>query len=405
MRCPSGESMKKISQRSLLLVALFMAILTGCANSKQGVWKQMITVLESRQNRFVEARLQEAREHEKKGDRVKALEQYKIALTVDPSRQEAIEGRSRLEAILESSAQEHYKKGLEQKRLGKYVQARQQFLTSLRLRPDYAEALEMLTSLRAPQAKGYIAHKIQPGESISRLAATYYGDPRKFPIIASYNNLSDPAVVSPGQEIRIPELEGMDLSAHKGYRKEGGAEKTGGDLQSKGEEPDLKRIAEDQAITYRELGLELFKEKRYEEALAELNKVICIRPDDQVALEYSYQSCFEMAMTLYEKQDYLAARDQFRMALRYKNDCSKCDAYIKKSEELYKALHYKQGIRYYGKEQLTEAIREWEMVKAIDPSYKSVGYYINKAKEVLKRLEDLKEELKKGSAEKERNVL
>jgi tetratricopeptide (TPR) repeat protein len=390
--------MKKISQPLLLLVAIFIAIMPGCTYFKKVIPKEVISVLEDREDRFVKARLQKGREHEREGDRVEALKQYKIALTVDPSCQEAIEGVSRLEAVLKSSAGEHYKKGLEEKRQGKYAQARQQLLTSLRLRPDYSEALEMLTSLKEPQVKGYLVHKIQPGESLSQLAAVYYGDYRKFPIIASYNNLSDPAVVSVGQEIKIPEVDGMDLSAHKGYPKGGGAEDTGGPLQGKEDEPDLKPEAVDQVITYRELGLELFKEKRYEEALAEFNKVICTRPDDKVALEYSYQSCFEMAMDLYEKQDYLAARDQFRLALQYKNDCRRCNAYIKKSEELYKALHYKQGIRYYGREQLTEAIREWEMVRALDPSYKRVGYYINKAKEMLKRLEDLREELKEGSA-------
>ncbi len=405
MRFPFSENMRKIDRLLLLLVALFIAIMTGCTNFKEAMRKEMITVFESREDRFVEACLQKARQYEKGGDQVEALKQYKIALTVDPSRQEAIEGRSRLQAILKSSAEEHYKKGLEQERQGKYGQARQQFLTALRLWPDYSEALEMITSARKPQTRGYLVHKIQPGESLSQLAATYYGDYRKFPIIASYNNLSDAAAVNAGQEIKIPELEGMDLSAHEGYLKAGGAEKTGGDLQSKGEELDLKLEAEDQVVTYRELGVELFGEKRYEEAMAEFKKVLCARPDDKVALEYSYQSCFETAMALYEKQDYLGARDQFRLALQYKSDCSRCPAYIKKSEDLYKAMHYKQGIRYYGKEQLTEAIREWEMVRALDPNYKRVEYYIKKSKEMLKRLEDLREELKEGSIGGEGDLL
>jgi tetratricopeptide (TPR) repeat protein len=397
--------MKKISQAVLLLFALFISGMTGCANFKQVIRKEMSTVLQSREDRFVEACIQKARQYEKGGDQVEALKQYKIALTVDPSRQEAIEGRSRLEAILKTLAEEHYKRGLEQDRQGKYGQARQQFLTALRMWPDYLEALDMIRSARIPQTRRYVVHKIQPGESLSQLAATYYGDYRKFPIIASYNNLSDAAAVNAGQEIKIPELEGMDLSAHESYLKAGGAEKTGGDLQSREEEPDLKLEAEDEVVTYRELGVELFSEKRYEEAMAEFKKVLCARPDDKVALEYSYQSCFEMGMALYEKQDYLGARDQFRSALQYKKDCPRCAAYIKKSEDLYKAMHYKQGIRYYGKEQLTEAIREWEMVRALDPNYKRVGYCINKAKEMLKKLKDLREELKEGSIESEGDLL
>jgi tetratricopeptide (TPR) repeat protein len=392
--------MKKTSPLLLLLAALSVGIVPGCTDFQKIIPKEVIAGLENREGRFVKAHLQKAREREKGGDYVEALKQYEIALTVDPSCQEAMAGGSRLEALLKSSAEEHYKKGLELKRHGKYGQARQHFLTCLRLRPDYSEALKMLTPLREPQTKGYIVHEIQPGESLSQLASDYYGDHTKFPIIASYNNLSEPAMVRVGQEVKIPEVEGMDLSSYKGYLKAGRPEESGEALQDRGDEPDAKPEDMDQVSTYRELGVELFKEKRYEEALAEFQKVISARPNDKVAFEYSYQSYFEMAMALYQTQDYLAARDQFRLALQYKNDCHRCRAYIKKSEALYKTLHYKLGIRYYGREQLTEAIREWEMVKALDPGYKRVGYYINKAKEMLKKLEDLKEELKQGSAEK-----
>jgi tetratricopeptide (TPR) repeat protein len=391
--------MKKISQAVLLLVALSIAILTGCTNLKQVFRIEAISALKSPEDRFVDACLQKARHYEKEGDQVEALDQYKIALTVDPSRQEAIEGRSRLQAILKSSAEEHYKKGLEQDRQGKYGQARQQFLTALRLWPDYSETLEMMRAPRKPQARGYVVHKIQPGESLSQLAATYYGDPRKFPIIAGYNNLGDAAAVNAGQEIKIPVLEGMDLTANQGYPKAEGAEKAGAETLSKEEEAAVNLEIEDQVVTYRELGVELFSEERYEEALTEFKKVLCAKPDDQVALEYSYQSSFEMAMVLYEKQDYLGARDEFKLALQYKKDCPTCAAYIKKSEDYYKAMHYKQGIRYYGKEQLTEAIKEWEMVRALDPNYKRVDFYIKKSQEMLKRLEDLKKESKKSQAE------
>jgi tetratricopeptide (TPR) repeat protein len=405
MRYPSGEKMRNIDRSLLLLIALFAAVIAGCSQVKQVVPEEVITVISRREDRFVAARIQKGREHEREADYVEALRQYKIALTVDPSSQEAREGKNRVEASLSRSAEEHFRKGLDRKKQGRYEQARQEFLTALRFRPDYVEAQEMIVSLRQPQVKGYVVHRIQPGESLSLLAATYYGDHRKFPIIAGYNNLSDAAVVSAGQEIKIPELEGFEFSSHKAYQKKQGGDGSGEPVQLQGGEPYSNLEAVDQVGTCRELGLELYREKRYEEALAEFNKVLSARPNDKVALEHSYQSYFEMGMTLYAQKDYLAARDQFRLSLQYKKDCQKCHSYIKKSEELYKALHYKQGIRYYGKERLTEAITEWEMVRAVDPKYKRVEYYINKAKEMLKRLEDLREELKEGSVEKESEVL
>ncbi len=68
--------------------------------------------------------------------------------------------------------------------------------------------------------------------------------------------------------------------------------------------------------------------------------------------------------------------------------------YIKKSEDLYKELHYKKGIQFFYKELLNEAIEEWELVRAINPDYKRVDYLISKAKTILTKIDDLKESQK-----------
>ena len=68
---------------------------------------------------------------------------------------------------------------------------------------------------------------------------------------------------------------------------------------------------------------------------------------------------------------------------------------IKKSEDLYREMHYKRGMKYFGNEQLREAIQEWELVRARDPKYKRVGYLIDKAETILKNIEKLKKEHRK----------
>jgi tetratricopeptide (TPR) repeat protein len=152
----------------------------------------------------------------------------------------------------------------------------------------------------------------------------------------------------------------------------------------------------DQIASYRELGVELFREGRYQEALFEFNKVLCVYPDDEVAIDYSYRSSFELGLALFQMKDYLAAREHFLTSLRYNSECGRCHAYVKESEELYKETYYKQGIEFYGKEQLSEAIKAWEMVQQLDPDYKRVDYYIRKAREIQKKLEELKRETPKA---------
>jgi len=159
--------------------------------------------------------ISKAQEFEARGDLVDALEQYKVALTVDPQNQLAKEKASQLESTLGELAEKHYQNGLAFHRKGEYNRARQEFLTTLRYNPDHPEAKKMLQEhvLQEQQVKGYVLHTIQPDESISMLAKKYYGDFKKFQIIAEYNQLEDATKVRGGQEIKVPVVEGIPFFA------------------------------------------------------------------------------------------------------------------------------------------------------------------------------------------------
>jgi len=73
---------------------------------------EKIVIVEAPEEKFFKECLQKGRMYEDKGDMVAALKQYKIAMTVDPRNQEAIENRSRVELELRNLAEEHYKVGL-----------------------------------------------------------------------------------------------------------------------------------------------------------------------------------------------------------------------------------------------------------------------------------------------------
>ncbi len=159
--------------------------------------------------------ISKAQEFEARGDLVEALEQYKVALTVDPQNQLAKEKASQLESTLGELAEKHYQNGLAFHRKGEYNRARQEFLTTLRYNPDHPEAKKMLQQhvLEDQQVKGYVLHTIQPDESISMLAKQYYGDFKKFQIIAEYNQLEDATKVRGGQEIKVPVVAGIPFFA------------------------------------------------------------------------------------------------------------------------------------------------------------------------------------------------
>lgn len=52
----------------------------------------------------------------------------------------------------------------------------------------------------------YQTYIVKAGDTLSKIAKEFYGDPTKYPIIAEYNGLADPGLIVPGQVLRIPPL-------------------------------------------------------------------------------------------------------------------------------------------------------------------------------------------------------
>ncbi len=355
--------------------------------------------------KFYKNQLKEAQSLKENGNLVESLRKYKIAATLQPQNQELLECIRRLEAELQSKAESHYKTGLEFQKEGKYGKARREFLVAMRLRPDYPEVKQIFTSRKRIKTKRYIVHKIKPGESLSKVAKRYYDDYKKFSIIARYNNLTDATVVHVGQEIKIPEIDGLEFHVDNinirteqlaegspGIWEMGPQESTEGEEPSDGDYAETEKEPLDQLSIYQQHGVSLYNQGLYREALIEFKKVLCERPEDEVSNEYIYKCYYQMALEDFKNKDYLAAKENFESSLLYRKGCQKCHAYIKKSEGLFKEIHYKKGIQHYGKQELVKAIDEWKLVKVIDPDYKRVEYYINKALAIMKKLEELKKQ-------------
>ena len=365
----------------ILVIILFM-LFNGCANLPlRGVDEYII-----------DEYLQQGKQSEANDDQVSALRFYKLAMTVKPSNQEAQEGCKRMERALHDSAERHYRTGLKLNKEGQYGQARQHFLMALHLRPDHPEIIKILTTRKRIRIKRYILHPVKSGESLSRIAERYYGDQSKFSIIAQYNNLTDATRIHVGQEIKVPEIEGLEFLIDKENVEMVNPEGQGEEAVDTLLDTELVDSIDD----YRKQGIRLFQENKYREAIDEFNKVLAIAHNDGDSLEYIHKSHYELAMDYFENKDYYAAMDQFRASIQYRDDCTACVEYLQKSEELYKELHYKKGMQYYEDEQLVEAIKEWELVTALDPDYKKAGYHIDQAKVMLKKLEELKKSQKEG---------
>jgi tetratricopeptide (TPR) repeat protein len=356
-------------------------------------------------NAVAKGYLSQGRASEKAGNWVEAARYYKLALTIEPQNTQIADSLKRVEAKRLKLAEAHYRKGLKYLAQGKYRDGKQQFLTALRYWPQHKGALEKLHSRTQIKTKRYILHTVQKGETISIISRYYYNDPKQFQIIARFNNLPDATTVRVGKELKIPEIDGVPFLVPEGTPEiitDGQAmdrQLTTPDSEHREAQQTEEIQADVQAFdnmvaNYRDAGLELFNEKKYDEAVIEFKKVVNADPQDFKTQEYLFKAHFSSAQDLLEEKQYQAADKQLQACLDFRTDCLQCRPLIKQCEDTYKELHYQLGIQYFGEEKLENAINEWQLVKKLDPHYKRVEENIRKAERISTKLQQLKEESK-----------
>lgn len=351
------------------------------------------------------AYLSQGRASEKAGKWVDASRYYKLALTVEPQNKSVAESLKRLEEKRLKIADVHYRKGLQYLNQGKYRDGQRQFLTTLRYWPQHKGALEKLQSRTQIKAKRYVVHTVQKGETVSMISKKYYNDPKRFQTIARFNNLPDATTIQVGKELKIPEIEGVSFLVPEGTAEiTADAKVMDGQLAIRDWEYEQAQKTEEaqgdakdfdnMVAGYRDAGLELYQEKKYDEAIVEFKKVVNADPQDLKTQEYLFKAHLSSAQILLQEKDYHAADKRLQACLGSKSDCLQCRTVIKQCEDSYKELHYQLGIQYFGKEKLESAIQEWKLVKKLDPNYKQVEENIRKAEKISTKIQQLKEESK-----------
>ena len=396
--------------------------LSGCTALKKGLKSKEAP--EIRPERIL---LERALEYERKGELQKALQAYEATLALVVAKKEE------LEDSLRSDAERHYRLGLELQERGKHERARHEFLVALRLWPEFPEVIDQLQRTRPSR---YLVHEVKEGEYLTAIARKYYNDESKYKVIALYNNLEDAAKLKPGLKLKIPEIEGTSFSstkrmvvtkpspdeqglqeipdkgknehtgavAHRAVRKAGlkGQSTAGGEAESKPLVSDKQTVAlakergYDPVTIYQELGVSLLEQGQYLAALQEFRKVLNKDPNNKEVLDYMARAHYRQGETLFQEAAYLEARHHFQEALRLDKRCSRCQNYLKRTEDVYKEAHYLKGIEYFEEQSLKEAIEEWQLVSELDSDYKQVRNYLLRARKLLDKVQELTEEPSPG---------
>jgi tetratricopeptide (TPR) repeat protein len=156
---------------------------------------------------------------ESNGLLAQALDESKIALTVDPDDASAQAQRKRLESRIEDEAARRIQAGMKLTRASP-SEAQRHFLAALALNPTLQVAFEALRDVTAtlvppsatlvpPSAVKSITHTVRPNETSASIAELYYGDRSLGDVIEKENGLKPGAPLSVGQVLKIPEVKGV----------------------------------------------------------------------------------------------------------------------------------------------------------------------------------------------------
>jgi len=379
---------------SSILLGLIIATLAGCAAGGG------LTTPDKR-SAPAQAYYNEGLTQEQAGHVVEATRMYKLALTLMPKDTEIAAALKRVETERKRMAEERFQKGEQAYARGKFQDSKIAYLSALRLWPEHAGALDRLLSREKITATHHGKHIVQKGETLAIIAKKYYGDYKKFRLIAQYNHIDDATQIEIGQEIMIPESgtgsmpsAGSSMAAGDNQAMTPTAEETGvEDDQHLAEtaEETISQAVEIQVANYRDSGKDMLHQKDYGAAIVEFRKVLNVIPDDQEARQDLSLAHNAYARQLWDRQEIDQAREQFEACLALRDDCQSCRKTVVDCENGYKERLYNRGIAFFQDEKPEAALSEWEIVQALDPGYRNVADYVHKAKKISEQLGKLKQ--------------
>src|SRR5262249_38752491 len=150
---------------------------------------------------------EQAQALEKDGQLRRAVDEWKIALTIDPNDAQSKQGLKALEGRIEQEVVQRIEAGRADLARGVQVEARRQFLIALALDPTNRVAFDALQT-HAREVE-FISHTVKQGDTLAALAQRYYGDRSRSEVIWETNQLPPNPKLTAGMMLKIPEIPGV----------------------------------------------------------------------------------------------------------------------------------------------------------------------------------------------------
>jgi tetratricopeptide (TPR) repeat protein len=304
---------------------------------------------------------------EREGQLQRALDEWKIALTIAPGDPEARAGKQALEARIEEVVAERLRQGREALVRGAHLDARRHFLAVLAVDPGNARAFEALrTDVREVRI---ILHTVRRGETLAGLAERYYGDRIRADVIARSNQLTPSQSLVVGTALKVPEIPGAPFLVPEARRPAAPVES-----------PELSPLIIE--------AREALDRGDYLAALADVDRVLGGSTPPPEALDLKKAILYGLGKSQLEQRKYMDSYDTLTRLARLAPSYQDAPTLLRQVRDRLVQQHYSEGLRLYREERIEEAIAEWRLVLELDPHHSNTQRNLEQAERLLRGLRE-----------------
>jgi len=365
--------MKRSIVRTIPIQIAAALILAGCAGVEKPKPVPVKPISSS-------AYKMKALEYEKNRNLTKALDYWKITVSIDPSDAKSKGKVALVEAISKSFARTHFKKGVTYYKKRRFKNARKEFMIALRYDPQHKQALNYLKNKFTRSV--YRSYQVRKGDTFNRIAGKMYKDPDKGFLIASINKLAFKKKPRPGTILNIPRLNDIKKATPT----------TKAEPSDVPAEPDDS----DQEVTLNPIidieneltnARNYFTAKNYAKVLPITQTILENDPLNSEALKLKNRAYLSMGKELMLKKKYVESLNMFSEADTDFEGAQEAVIDLKKQMRLEAEEHYRRGVKQFLNEELNMAIEEWEQTLVLNPDHAKAQKDIENARNLLEKFE------------------
>jgi tetratricopeptide (TPR) repeat protein len=321
---------------------------------------------------------------ERDGDLRRAVEEFKVALTIKSDDAAARASLQALEARIETLVAERVQAGRAALARDAQVEARRYFLAALALDPASRAAFEALQN--DTRETPFITHMVRPGDTLAALAQRYYGDRSRSEVIWETNHLPPNPKLAAGTILKIPEIPGMPF-VRIDPRRAAPAPSPAAPPPASGrpEPPSQEEHPEINPLLAE--AREALERMHWGEALSDVEKFLATHPGNPEGLAVKKQALYQQGKAQLDSRRYGESYRTLVLLTRLEPNYEDGARLLQQARTRAVEQHYVAGVRLYKEEKLTEAIAEWRVVLEFDAQHANARKNIEQAERLLRGLE------------------